>query len=370
MNAFKLNYANLQAKSVDARRASIAKQVAFALSAPALLIKEFQAELLAKSLGKSANEPSAERFKSAIESRFLDAETLAGKGAAAGTAVAQKYATASSNPILTTATGLLTQWFHQILDFDLGYEALYDLVDMRGTNQSAFKVNTTASGVTWSQRGPSGARIEIKRDFAETQSSISYLEFVAGVGIEDRFIQFNEFYTIEDLVNEFIAAGFAKRASIHYGLMTAQSSGIDVTFATDDTTTFNSAAAKILRDCRNKGYALGDNAQFDIVVNPEKVGRILAMLDAKRGSPIVAFGTQDQPIAYNVRNVITTTEVPAADTGYYLVLPGRRMKRGVWMDPTLESARDITASATDWVGREQYNAVIGDTSQLRRVKYA
>ena len=68
--------------------------------------------------------------------------------------------------------------------------------------------------------------------------------------------------------------------------------------------------------------------------------------------------------------MISTTYVPSNDTGYYLVLPGRKIKRGVWKDPTLESKRDIAVSAQDWVGVEQYNAAIGNSDQVRRVKFA
>lgn len=285
-------------------------------------------------------------------------------------AVAQKYATPGQNPILTSAVRGVDFYFHNNMpELDIGFLPLFDLVDMRGTGQSSFSIKTTAAGIAWVQRRP-GERAEIRREFSEGEVTVSYLEFVAGLGVLDAWLDYNQFWKVEDAVAEFIANEADKRAQLHYGLLTAQGVGIDVAFATDDATTFNNAASAILRGVRTSGYAVGANAQFDIVCNPEKIGRILAMLDAKRGSPMIAFGTQDQPIAFNVRNVIMTTNVAANDTGYYLVLPGRKMKRGEWKDVSLESNRDIYASATDWVGKTQYNAAIADTAQVRRVKYA
>lgn len=284
-------------------------------------------------------------------------------------AIARKYATPDANPILTAAKRGVDFYFHNNMpELDIGFLPLFDLVDMRGTAQTSFSIKTTGAGITWAQRKP-GERVEIRREVSEAELVVTYLEFAAGLGILDAWLDFNQFWRVEDAIAEFISNEADKRAALHYGLFTAQGAGIDQAFATDDATTFNNAAAAILRAVRTSGYAAGANAQFDILINPEKVGRVLAMLDAKRGSPMIAFGTQDQPIAFNVRNVIMTTHVPAADTGYYLVLPGRKNKRGEWLDVVLESDRDITTSATDWVGKTRYNAAIGDTAQMKRVKY-
>ena len=285
-------------------------------------------------------------------------------------ALARKYATPDQNPILTDPARKVESFFHSNMpEMDLGYLALFDLVDMRGTGQSEFDINTTGAGITWTQRKP-GAPADIRRIVSESQVTVPFLEMAAGMGILDVWLQFNKFWKVEEVVAEFLATAADTKAGTHYGLFTAQGAGIDTAFATDDTTTFNAAAATMLRALRGTGSAPSSNAQFDILCNPEKIGRILAMLDAKRGSPMIAFGTQNQPIAFNVRNVISSTHVAAGDTGYYLILPGRKNKRGQWKDLTLESQREIAVSTTDWVGVEQYNAAVADTNQVRRVKYA
>ena len=357
----KLNHSALNGLDSAARNAAMFKAIAFHIALPALFADAFGEKLaymrsfaeggagIKQLAGSVTRVPELKDFQSML---------------------ARKYATPDQNPTLTDPAMKVEAWFHDNLpELDLAWMALFDLVDLRGSNQSEFDINTTSAGITWAQRQP-GAPADIRRQFAESNLPVPYLEFAAGVGILDAWLQFNKFWKVDEVVAEFIATAADKRAAIHYGLFTALGSGIDQAFATDDTTTFNNAAAAILRALRTSGQPVGSNAQFDIVTSPEKVGRILAMLDAKRGSPMIAFGTQDQPIAYSVRNVISTTYVPSNDTGYYLVLPGRKIKRGVWKDPTLESKRDIAVSAQDWVGVEQYNAAIGNSDQVRRVKFA
>lgn len=350
-----MNFKALAGLPIDKQLSGLHKALAFALAMGPLCI-ETAGDGAAASLGAvksftghSFPQPDLKAFEEAL---------------------ARKYATPDQNPVLTDPARKVQSWFHANMpELDLGYLPLFDLVDMRGTNQSQFEIATTSGGITWEQRAP-GAKTDIRRVVSENALPVDVLEFSAGFGLLDRWLQFNQFWRVEEVISEFIATAYDKKAQLHYGLLTAQSTGIDQAFATDDQTTFNNAAGAILRAVRSAGYGAGQNAQFDIVVSPEKSGRVLAMLDAKRGSPMIAFGTADQPIAFNVRNVIITTHVAAADTGYYLVLPGRKMKRGEWKDRTIESKRDITVSAEDWVGVEQYNAAIGDTSQIKRVKYA
>ena len=71
-----------------------------------------------------------------------------------------------------------------------------------------------------------------------------------------------------------------------------------------------------------------------------------------------------------MRNVIVTTKVPANDANYYVVLPGRKNKRADWKPLTVESKREPAASAEDWYGKGQYNAIVGDADQIARVALA
>lgn len=282
----------------------------------------------------------------------------------------QKWAVPNDNPILTQQSGAVVTFYHDNMkDVDLGWQVLFDLFDLRGSNQDHFELINANFGIVWEQKKP-GGQTKPRREITEARVNVPYLTYTTGFSLLDDWLRFNKYYLVSDMLAEVEGKYWELMAQTHYGLLTALGAGINVAFATDDATTFNNAAATILRNNEGKGYALGANAQLDIVVNPEKVGRVLAMLDAKRGSPMIAFGAQKQPISFQVRNVIVSNYVPSNSTGYYLVLPGRKLKRGTWLDLSIESKREPSVSADDWYARAQFNAIIGDSAQVARVLFA
>lgn len=282
----------------------------------------------------------------------------------------RKYTTPSDTPEISASSPLVQSYFHTNMpEIDLGWTNLFTYIDLRNSVQPSFNILDTNAGVTFEQKAR-GEEVKIRRGITENKTTVPYVTYADGIGILDDWLRFQEYWSIEQAVVEFRAKAWDKRAEIHYGLLTAQSSAIDVAFDTDDTKTFNKAAGALFRAVRNSGYAVGQNAGLWIVTSPEQVGRILKMLEATKGSLIVGYNANAQPIAYNVAGVISTTYVAAADTGYYLVLPGRKMQRADWMDLSIETDRDMYKRAQDWVGTMQFNAAIGDTAQVRRVKFA
>jgi hypothetical protein len=281
-----------------------------------------------------------------------------------------KWATPGDNPVLQNTANNVVEFFQEnIREMDLGYQVLFDEVPgLLGSNQDSFELIGASMAFTWDQLKP-GAAIKPRRNITESITTVKYLEFGDGFSILDTWFQFSKYYHIADAVNAAVSSYYDKKANLHYGLITGQSSAVNVAFDTDAATTFNKAVSGILRKCDGKGYALGANAQVDILVNPEKVGYVLAMLEATRGSAMLAYGTSKQPIAFSVRNVIVTTKVAAADTGYYVVLPGRKLKRADWKALTIESKREPSVAAEDWYGRGQYNAIAGDADQIARVLF-
>jgi hypothetical protein len=301
-----------------------------------------------KGAGFSANDPSFDRIKS-----FL----------------ATKYATPSDNPILTGLASDFEQFFHTNMpEIDMAFDVLFDLVDLRASIHSQFEITDTNAGITWLPRKP-GEITKLRRNISESQTTVPYVEYSDGIGILDVWLQFQKWWNIDEAINEFRAKYYDKMASMHYGLFTALGAGINTAFATDDAQTANNAAGTIIRACKTKGYAVGDNPTFYAVCAIEKVGRLEKMLTAQRGSAIVDAGTVSQPLAHRIAGIIGTTNVAAADTGWYLVLPGRKIKRGIWKDLTVESDRDIEVSATNMVGVGQFNAAIGDSAQVARCLY-
>lgn len=347
-----IKFNKLKGMSDAERLETLAGAISFELEKPRLCLELAKTQALSNVKGVAAanNSPvTFERIKS-----FLS----------------MKYGTPSDNPILTTVSNDIEQFFHENMpEIDMGYTALFDLVDLRNTTHDHFDIVTTNAGLTYTQRKP-GQEVKIRRNITEASTTVTYLEFADGLGLLDQWLQFNQFWNIDEAVAEFRAKAMEQKAALHYGLLTALGAGVNQAFDTDDTKTFNAAAAAILRAVRGKGYAVSQNTGFYIVCAPEHVGRIERMLTAQRGSAMVDYGTVGEPITYRVEGIISTTEVPAASTGYYLVLPRHKMKRGEWMDLHIESARNIYVSARDMVGREQYNAAIGDTDQVKRVLFS
>lgn len=282
----------------------------------------------------------------------------------------QKWAVPADTPNLASVAGQIVSYFHTNMpEVDNGWQQLFTLVDMRDSVQDHFEILDTNLGVTFSQIKP-GAEIKIRRNVTEDVTTVKYLSYADGIGILDDWIRFQKFWNVQQAIMEFQAKAQDNLASSHYSLLTALTSGVNVAFDTDDTKTLNAAAAKILRAARGKGYGISQNSGFVIVCAPEMVGRITKMLTATAGTLIVAYNANVQPVNVHVSAVVATTYVAANDTGYYLVLPGRKLQRGNWKDLTIESARNINFRATDWTGVQQYNAAIGDQAQVARVQYS
>lgn len=282
----------------------------------------------------------------------------------------RKYNTASDTPQLVDPANQMAEFFHTNMpELDMAWSLLFDEVDLRNSLHDHFDILDTNAGVTWAER-KSGEATKIIRNVTEAITTVKLTEYSAGIGILDRWLERQMFWSVDEALAEFRAKYYDLLASSHYGLFTALSSGVNQAFATDDVTTANNAAATILRAVKSKGYAASQNARFYAVCAVEKVGRLEKMLTAQRGSAIVDQGTVSQPLTVGIDAIIGTTHLAAADTGWYLVLPGRKIKTGRFKDITVESARNTYVSANDLVGVAQFNAAIGDSDQVRRCLYA
>lgn len=289
---------------------------------------------------------------------------------AAKAALARKWAVPADNPELTDPASRVVDFFHANMpEMDLGWTNFFKLVDLRNSQSTQFEIVTTSAGISFSQKAP-GEPTKIRRHIASEEITVRYLTFSDGIGILDDWFRFNQFWRVQEVVGEFMAQAWENQAQAHYSLITSIGNDINVSFATDDTTTFNAAAASIIRNARDKGYQAGQNAGLWIMCAPENLGRILRMLEATQGSMIVAHQANKEPLAYRVEGVVSTTHV-ASDAGhYYLILPERKLQRGLWKDLSIESKRDIYTRAEDWVGTQQFNAAVGDIQQVRRVAFA
>lgn len=315
--------------------------------------------------GKAANDPTVKQLSER-------AKAQAPKLEAVKSALSLKYPTASDSPQSSDVAARIDQWFHTgLAELDLGWTNLFRLVDMRSANQDAFEIFTGSFPVTFKQRAP-GEKIEIARVPAETEMRVPMVEYGAGVGVLDNWLRYNKWWSVEEVVTGFRATSWDHMARSHYGLLTGLGAGINFAKLPDDefgSATLNAAAAYIYRQQQHQGTGVTTSTPLWIVTSPEKVGYVTRMLEVTRGSLMAGYSGRE-PVNTTIAGVIASTHVAADDSGYYLVLPGRRLARGLWQDLQIERNRDIYKRAEDLVGTMQYNAIVGDTTQVRRVQFA
>lgn len=240
---------------------------------------------------------------------------------------------------------------------DFGFEELFDFIDMRGSGQTSFDILDVTNAITFAEV-KSGARMK-SYGITDGKSSISKMIIAAAIGILDDWINYAQFWNINQAAIEARSKYYSKMATDHYALLAAISSGQNQAFSTDDITTINNACAQVFTDCAGKGYTLTGNERFVLRANPSLKSRI----EKAFALTFNGMSTSPNQIVYNIDRAYTTK---LANTSYYVGLPGRKAKRGVWSDLTAETDRDILLRGTDVAYSGEYNAGIGEEDQFRR----
>lgn len=241
---------------------------------------------------------------------------------------------------------------------DFGFEDLYGFVDMRGAGQEYFDILDVTNGITFAER-KSGQPAKVY-GITSGASKVTLMEMAAGIGIEDRWIDYAQFWNMNDAIIESQSKYYDKQATDHYALLAAITSGRNEAFATDDITTINNACANILNDCSGLGFTLSGNEVFELRANILLKQRIEKAFALTYASP----RSDANQLVFTVNRVYTTK---LAATSYYVGLPGRKAKRGIWKDLFAETQRDAAKGGTDVFYAGQYNAAIGEEKQFKRL---
>lgn len=264
------------------------------------------------------------------------------------------------DPNLMTAVPIVLIMSDTIQTPDRGYEVLFDEVDMRESTNDSFEVLDVSGGVTFYQQ-LTGEEAKLSKIPSSAKTLVSFLRFTGGMNILDDWLRFNKYYMIDRIFSDTVKRWYDKKATIHYGLLSALSAAINEVFATDDVTTINNACGTILENLSAAGYPVDENSQFIITCNPKVRGRIFKALAATYLLP----NTNNNQVLYNIKAVISTTKIPA--TSYYVSLPGGKNQRGEWEDLNLRPPQRnelVLGSAHIWTGA--YNPIIGEARQHRR----
>lgn len=274
--------------------------------------------------------------------------------------LAQKGATGPSDaPNLmnrntpVTAGVFYTAMVDPLLDF--GFEELFDFVDMRQSLQTSFDILDVSNLITFAEV-KSGERMK-KYGIQDAKSTVSKMIVAAALGILDDWINYAMYWNLNQAAVEAKSKYYDKMATDHYALIVAGAQA--QAFATDDITTINNACADILTDCAAKGFTLTGNEVFELRANVTLKQRIEKAFALTFNSPNADKNQLVHTLNRKYSTKLLTTE-------YYVVLPGRKLKRGIWSDLSAETDRDILMRGTDVAYVGEYNAGVGEVQQIRK----
>jgi len=242
---------------------------------------------------------------------------------------------------------------------DFGYMDLFDFVDMRNVSNDTFEILDATNAITFTQR-KKGEDAKIY-EVSDTKATVKYMDFAAGLSFYDAWFQFQQYYKFDDATAQARRKYFDKMANVHYTLFTSLGAGINQAFNGTDSQTIDDSCTQIISDVKDKGYFETENVQFMVLASNNLRRRLSKAIWPFTINP---NDTTAQGPVHNISALITSWHIPAST--YYVILPGNKLKRGIWKDLTVESDRDILKSAEDFVWNGQYNAAIGDSQQVRR----
>jgi hypothetical protein len=267
--------------------------------------------------------------------------------------------------------------FHATLDYDLGYEQIFDIRDFTGTNESGFKILSVESGLTFA-KVLTGAKAKIFK-FGGEVAEVTFDMYGGGLNWDRKLIDDRQYWTLEDNAIAFRNKAYQSKAAAFYALIEAagaasgniQSTWAAVTPASvatsnenydsiRDINTINAAALAIGTDLKDSGMGLTPNSEF-IIVAPiaikSRIERALKMIQ----QPVVGSGGR---VNFNFRAIYTF--MLASNSYYYVCFPKAKCKGGNRMDLTIFDKFDIESYADTMVGWMRYGGAVGDTNQIAR----
>jgi hypothetical protein len=254
-----------------------------------------------------------------------------------------------------TAGVFYTAEVDPLLNF--GFEELFDLIDMRSSMQTSFDIIDVNNLITFAEK-KSGEKMKVY-GITSSKSTVEKMVVAAAIGILDDWINYAQFWNLNQAAVEARSKYFDKQATDHYALVQAISSDQNEAFVTSDVKTINNAVAKIFTDLDGKGFILTGSESFELRANINLKDRIEYAFTTNFNSP---NGGKEQIVHTITRQY--TNKLPG--TSYYVALPGRKAKRGIWSDLKAETDRDILLQGTDVAYSGEYNAAIGEEDQFRR----
>ena len=263
--------------------------------------------------------------------------------------------------------------YHQTLYFDTGYEQIFNMMDMTGSNRNGFSIEDVISGLTFA-KVPEGMKAKIYK-MSGVKVDVTLDMYGAGLGWSRRLFDDREYWTIEDNAIQFRNKAFSSKAQDFYDLIDATSATYDLAWQAvtgaipttnenyvpiRDINTIIQACENILLACLDLGMGVTPASEFIILAPIQLIGRIRRALGMVQ-QPFAGSTTQ---LNYNVRPVYSL--MLSSSTEFYVIFPQNKIKGATRMPLTVFSDFDIEAYADIAVGWQRYGGAIGEERQLVR----
>ena len=330
------------------------------------------AHALRGSLNRFLVEPNTAPFKAAAQ-----AFASTGDVGIAKTTLIQAFGTSADFP--TSVLEVLDK-YRLTTYFDTGYEQVFGMLDLRGSNRNGFDILDVNSGLTFAVV-LEGEKAKLFK-MSGTKASVSLDMYGGGLGWSRRLFDDKEYWTIEDNAIYFRNKAYSSKAQDFYTLIDNVAATYDLAWQAvtgavpttnenyvpiRDINTINKACENIL--LRLSGNANGTDdlgmgvtpaSEFIILAPVQLIGRIRRALGMVQ-QPFAGSTTQ---LNCNVRPVYTMMLESA--TEYYVIYPKNKIKGANRMDLTIFSDFDIESYTDIAVGWQRYGGAIGEIKQLVR----
>jgi len=269
----------------------------------------------------------------------------------------------------------LIEKFHEVPDYDTGYEAIFDIRDYSGSKRNGFEVGNVLSGFSF-ELAEMNVPVQVYQ-MSGTKATC-YFDLYGGALSWSRLLFDDEdWWTIEDNAKEFVSNAYFTRGSAFYALIEAVADAkgccdwvaapsgctdCDVN-AIRDALSMNLAAQTILLAVRNKGYGVNaQNSRF-VVLNPiELRGRIRQALNVN----LQRFAGSEKVVDWGFTQI--TSMMLTNRNRFYVILPKVRLKGGYRMDLTLFNDFDVLTYADVQAGWFRFGGCAGDTDQIECIE--
>ena len=263
--------------------------------------------------------------------------------------------------------------FNQTTHFDLGYEEVFNMKDMRNISRSSFDILDVTSGLAFNKVNI-GDRAQLYK-FSGGKTSVSVDLYGAGLHWSKILFDDKEYWTLEDNAIQFRNKAFSSKAQDFYDLIDAvgatydqswvagkdaMSSGTEGYTAQRDIATINTACVDIFVLLKDLGMSIGPNSEFIILAPIQLKGRINDALT----NQFQAFVGSPQRLQYNVRAVYSN--MLSSSTEYYVIFPKNKLIGATRLDLTVYADFNMTTYSELAVGWQRYGGSIAEPKQLVR----